>query len=122
MTVQQCADACKAKAGCEFFILGYGEKEGSCYHEFTATEECTEGWDVDEYNFYKVGHAQFDLVKEDHECNSDDQYIGEFTHAQGCADKCKDTFNCEFFLFGKNDKAGNCYHEKTATEECTEGW
>ena len=37
-----------------FFIFGTGAKAGSCWHELSSSEECPEGFEVDEYNFYKL--------------------------------------------------------------------
>ena len=52
--IQSCAAACRLATGCDFFIFGKGSKSGRCYHEHTATRECSEGWEVDEYDFYEL--------------------------------------------------------------------
>ena len=53
-TVLECADACRQRIGCIYFIYGYGSKQGQCYWEKAASDDCSEGWEVDEYNFYKI--------------------------------------------------------------------
>jgi len=53
-TVEECADACRQKDGCKFFIYGTGSKSGYCYWEYTKTADCSEGWETDKYNFYEV--------------------------------------------------------------------
>ena len=51
----QCADACRETEGCRFFIFGTGFIEsGWCYYEKTATADCPEGWDSDNYDFYEI--------------------------------------------------------------------
>ena len=52
--LNDCASACRKKAGCKFFIYGYGSKLGYCYHEFTRTSRCTEGFLLKTYNFYEL--------------------------------------------------------------------
>ena len=44
-TLQQCADACAAEAGCSFFVFGIsGGVEGNCHWEPTSDASCSEGW------------------------------------------------------------------------------
>ena len=50
-----CAAKCAATAGCKYFIFGTGSKAGSCYMEKTATRECTEGFEEDNFDFYELG-------------------------------------------------------------------
>eukprot|EP00965_Chrysotila_dentata_P261489 6214270-Pleurochrysis_carterae.AAC.1 len=53
--MRECCAVCLAdKAGCSFFIHGVGVKAGSCWHEIGASENCTQGWEADEYNFYEL--------------------------------------------------------------------
>ena len=56
-SVGQCADACRAKGSCTYFIYGTGSKSGSCWWEYTKTADCTEGWKQDGrtgYTFYEI--------------------------------------------------------------------
>ena len=39
-----------------------------------------------------------------------------------CILACQNKFGCNFIISGINDKAGECWMEKTQTEFCTEGW
>ena len=54
LSLQQCFDACKNRADCNFFIHGIGNKAGLCWHEETTSASCSEGWNVDQYNFYEI--------------------------------------------------------------------
>ena len=49
-----CAEACRQRAGCKFFIYGLGPKTGRCYAEETPTEDCEAGWEADLYDFYAL--------------------------------------------------------------------
>ena len=51
-TMQECAQACKDKSDCRFFIYGKGNKAGQCHQEYTSDASCTEGWQSDSYDFY----------------------------------------------------------------------
>ena len=37
-----------------YFIFGVGEKRGMCFLEETASADCPEGWEDDQYFFYEV--------------------------------------------------------------------
>ena len=54
MTLSDCAQKCIDTPGCLFFIYGTGFKAGRCYWEYTATEACSEGFEVDNYDFYRI--------------------------------------------------------------------
>eukprot|EP01060_Flectonema_neradi_P038845 TRINITY_DN828_c0_g1_i5.p1 TRINITY_DN828_c0_g1~~TRINITY_DN828_c0_g1_i5.p1 ORF type:complete len:709 (+),score=122.80 TRINITY_DN828_c0_g1_i5:47-2128(+) len=58
VTLHACADACADTPGCRFFIYGKagqtGSKVGNCFWEQTSSEYCSEGFDVDSYDFYKL--------------------------------------------------------------------
>ena len=56
------------------------------------------------------------------ECQSSDSDLGTFPTMQTCADSCKATTDCKYFIYGKASKAGKCYHEHTTTADCTEGF
>ena len=58
-SVGQSRNACKYKRGCKFFIYGTNSKnikknEGQCYWEKTSDSSCPEGWEEDEFDFYKL--------------------------------------------------------------------
>ena len=53
-SLKECANACRNKAGCKFFIYGKDSKQGSCWWEKTSDSSCSEGWEVDEYDFYEI--------------------------------------------------------------------
>ena len=53
----ECALACQATYGCEYFVYGNGLKKERCYWEKTAksqNEVCPEGWEEDHYDFYRL--------------------------------------------------------------------
>jgi len=52
-TVNECADAVRNVGG-TYFIYGTMTKAGKCYVEDTDSDDCVEGWEADEYNFYKI--------------------------------------------------------------------
>lgn len=61
--LEECAQRVRERGG-RFFVFntkdkvrGDGQKYGKCYREHTASESCPEGWEVDSYDFYKVGAA-----------------------------------------------------------------
>merc|ERR1712072_635827 len=138
-SVKACADKCKATKGCNFFVFGTGDKAGKCDWEKTTSASCPEGWQKDEYDFYKMNGASAKeedrrrrraaevlksatLVKKGYECNSKEHDYGEVASVKACADKCKATKGCNFFVFGTGDKAGKCDWEKTTSASCPEGW
>lgn len=53
-TVQECADAI-AEVGEKHFIYGTGSKQGHCYAELTNRWQCPEGFENDQYDFYRTG-------------------------------------------------------------------
>ena len=54
------------------------------------------------------------LVKSGHECDSDDDFLGQAISASECAQKCKETDGCKFFIYGtRNTK---CFWEKPNTD------
>ena len=54
MSLNECADACKQKSGCNYFEHGTGSKAGACYWMKMGGPECPYGWQEDEYNFYQL--------------------------------------------------------------------
>ena len=53
-SVLDCAAACGAVAGCQFFIYGHGDNAGRCFFEQTEDATCTEGFVSEEYDFYEL--------------------------------------------------------------------
>ena len=55
-SIDECADACRNKDGCAFFLYGIPEtdKELGCFWEKTPNEKCSDGWQDDKYNFYEL--------------------------------------------------------------------
>ena len=51
-SVEECAAHCAAANGCEFF--SYNAGNNYCFHEFTASRDCPEGFEVDGYDFYAL--------------------------------------------------------------------
>ena len=51
---QECADLCRLRTGCKFFIVGNDGGTEKCYWEHTSSALCPEGWDRDTYNFYQL--------------------------------------------------------------------
>ena len=62
------------------------------------------------------------LIKPDVECKSGDENLGSFLSVNECANACKSTEECKYFIYGKNKKKGRCYWENTTGSSCTEGW
>ena len=54
ISITECANACKEKAGCNSFIFGTGIKAGNCYWEKTPNADCPEDWEKDDYSFYEM--------------------------------------------------------------------
>ena len=52
--VDECAAACARAPACTFFIFGRGPKDGRCYHEYTSSSRCDEGFEPDEFDFYEL--------------------------------------------------------------------
>ena len=52
-TLEDCAEEVKDRGG-TYFIYGKGHKQGKCYIEKTASADCPEGWEGDQYGFYEV--------------------------------------------------------------------
>ena len=53
-SVEECANACKEWAGCNFFIYGKDSLKGRCNWEKTSNSNCPEGWEEDDYDFYEL--------------------------------------------------------------------
>ena len=57
-SVEECAAHCAAANGCEFFSYNAGNRY--CFHEFTTSRDCPEGFEVDDYDFYALVPAGHD--------------------------------------------------------------
>jgi hypothetical protein len=95
----------------------------------TACANCPIGWGSTSTNIEctqcvagKISKVLYTLQKADNECRSSDTYLGTFDTVQKCAEKCIEIDNCEYFVYGKGERSGKCYHEKTADISCSEGW
>ena len=51
-SVEECAAHCAAANGCEFF--SYNAGNNYCFHEYTASRDCPEGFEVDGYDFFAL--------------------------------------------------------------------
>merc|ERR1712228_619700 len=103
MTLEECSEACSKINGCKFFILGSGSKEGYCYWEKTENENCDEGWEDDEFNFYAIvpdSGSSSKLIKEGAECLSSDESLGTGMTLEECSEACSKTNGCKFFILG----------------------
>ena len=125
-----CANACKEKNGCKYFIYGYGSKAKMCWWEKTKTTECPEGWEQDDYNFYELTKSTNQgsigipiyVAKRGAECKSIDENLGSQVSFADCAKACKEKNGCDYFIYGYGSKAKRCWWEKTKTADCPEGW
>ena len=65
-SVDLCATECARTAGCRFFIYGAqgGNREGRCYFEKTSghPQQCPEGWEEADYDFYELDAALVDVI------------------------------------------------------------
>ena len=68
-SVEQCANLCKKRFGCKYFIKGlkigeFGDantKVDFCYWEKTLSAHCPEGWEHDYYGFYELATEPYAL-------------------------------------------------------------
>jgi len=125
-----CANACKEKTGCKYFIYGYGVKDKRCWWEKTQTADCPEGWEPDDYNLYEMTKSTNQgsigipiyVAKRNAECYSNDENLGNQVSFADCAKVCKEKTGCKYFIYGYGSKAKRCWWEKTKTADCPEGW
>ena len=123
-SVEECAAHCAAANGCEFF--SYNAGNNYCFHEYTASRDCPEGFEVDSYDFYALVRAGFSpspsppldssppaslshvLVQEQKECDDDGETDhGYYLTLQECADECAATTGCVNFIYARIG-AGRC--------------
>ena len=84
-----------------------------------------DSWDRNDEVFvelWNVPEVPYTLIKEDNECGSGDNQIGTYSSLIDCARQCARTEDCKYFVYGKGESAGKCYHESTASSDCSEGW
>jgi hypothetical protein len=55
-SLDECAMQCRAKAGCLYFVYGYGDNANSCHMEAVNNDDCgSNGYTADAYNLYRLG-------------------------------------------------------------------
>ena len=60
MTASHCANECRKRAGCKYFIFFQRTSENeyfNCYWENTTAASCPEGWIESKFDFYKLKGA-----------------------------------------------------------------
>jgi len=120
-SLQQCAESVQQNGGVRF-LYGKGGKRGRCYTERTSSDECTEGFEDDQYDFYTCAEPEpCSLVKADAECRSSDSRMRDADSWQQCAHFVQQSRGVRF-IYGKGGKSGRCYTERTSSDECTEGF
>jgi len=121
-TLGDCMEAVRA-AGGKFFVYGKGQKKGACYRENTALEQCPEGWEHDQYDFFKVTAPDLGmtLIRANAECNSKDDSFGMQPSVFACMTVTR-AAGGTFFIYGKGAKGGACFRENPKSEKCTEGF
>ena len=76
--MQLCTEACAQygenhPTSCQFFLYSTDVASGSCWIEFTASEDCPEGWRENSYDFYRFEPAESDLAFEYAGCFRDNE-------------------------------------------------
>ena len=70
--------------------------------------------------------AQYELLKSGYQCKSEDTQLSKVYlggRAQKCANKCKETDGCKYFILENDGHIyDNCKWEKTTDHTCPEGW
>ena len=128
-TLAECADACRTQVGCIFFLYG---KVNRCWWEKTNSAACTEGFVVNDYNFYQllsdgVMHKCYNGQKE--VCRKKQFYksANYYRSENICQNKvdsfndCKDAADELGLVFSSKYKEldnGNCRYRITSKEEC----
>ena len=62
------------------------------------------------------------LLKMNSECLSGDTLLANTESLSDCADACRDTAGCQYFIYGKSKNAKRCYWENTKDASCPEGF
>ena len=66
---------------------------------------------------------EYELIKRNAECESDDEKLGDVATVEGCAELCAKKQGCVFFILGKGEtKAGWCWAEHTRDASCEVRW
>ena len=78
---------------------------------------------------YSSKFTDYPLIKEDVECKSGDELLGNVKDVFACRNLCDKKSGCFFYVYGKGSKEGKCYWEKAKrpttvdkTKICSEGW
>ena len=118
-SVNECADKCKANAGCRFFAYGTGTNAGKCWRKDTASRYCPDGgFSPASLDFYAMPPPRYSLLRAGYECTSADTWLGAFETADGGASACFGTADCNYFIYRSGSKAGDCYAEHATSPEC----
>ena len=109
---------------CHFQWVGSSGGAGIGNNEYIAKWDCEAGASGDPMRIISKNPVTttYTLIKSDVECNSSDVSLGSQDTLQDCADACEADSECDYFVFGKGSKHGLCYHEKTSSAACSEGW
>ena len=62
LSLAKCADACRSKRDCKYFVYGKLDVVGYCYWEKTTSESCPEGFQNTNYDFYELRDGKFTLL------------------------------------------------------------
>ena len=63
------------------------------------------------------------MLRKDVECSSPDENLHDMKYLWECESACNEISDeCKYFIFGKGEKYGGCFWEKTENAECPEGW
>lgn len=72
--------------------------------------------------FNIVGGVSYSMIYREAECSSPDIMLGMVSSAEKCAEACANIDGCQYFIFGKNEKAGRCYYEITEDGCASDGY
>ena len=90
-------------------------------HNSTKVQWTSENLETDRFTI-KMCSQQFQLIKENQQCESNNIMYGEGFTLSECAMKCASDQQCLAFLYGKKAKQGACLKETTISAECKEGF
>lgn len=73
-TISECAQACRERQFCKYFLFGTGDREGRCYMEDVHSDDCgVDGFYPNNYDFYKLNDTL-----DDSDCSMRDDTIGAY--------------------------------------------
>ena len=114
-TVTECADKCRLKVGCNFFIYGNWVDTGSnprrCYEETTDSAVCTEGFKTNSYDFYQLSPLYYS--SETYECLSGDTTICDGASPGGAKNDHETNWLCSDGFFRDYPYCRTCPHGKS---------